>query len=164
MPWIKGMKIDSKSGIIITWSQGKLPGASKGASKAGSGAVSFNKATVCFNWLNSRTPNATDNGARTEDDIDEQTICKTIEALRKLVNSQRVTDGIVEGNSEVLKCVEDKHCLVVVMANDITDQKFKKNFLAKTTLCNANVIEIGTRDDLGVWLGHCKYDRHKKPT
>ena len=69
--WIKGMKIDSKSGIIITWSQGKLPGASKGASKAGNGGVSFNKATVCFNWLNSRPPNATDNGARTEEDIDE---------------------------------------------------------------------------------------------
>lgn len=29
---------------------------------------------------------------------------------------------------------------------------------------NANVIEIGTKDDLGVWLGHCKYDKAKKPT
>ena len=28
---------------------------------------------------------------------------------------------------------------------------------------NANVIEIGTKDDLGVWLGHCKYDKTKKP-
>ena len=88
---------------------------------------------------------------------------KTIEAIRKLINSQRISDGIVEGNNEVLKCVEDKHCLVVIMATDITDQKFKKNFLAKTAACNANVLEIGTRDDLGTWLGHCKFDRHKKP-
>ena len=28
---------------------------------------------------------------------------------------------------------------------------------------NANVIEIGTKDDLGVWLGHCKFDKTKKP-
>lgn len=54
--------------------------------------------------------------------------------------------------------------MCVVLATDCTDQKFKKNFLAKTTAFNANVIEIGTRDDLGVWLGHCKYDKHKKPT
>ena len=29
--------------------------------------------------------------------------------------------------------------------------------------CNANVIEIGTKEDLGVWLGHCKHDKNKKP-
>ena len=28
---------------------------------------------------------------------------------------------------------------------------------------NANVIEIGTKDDLGVWLGHCKFDKQKRP-
>ena len=25
------------------------------------------------------------------------------------------------------------------------------------------MIEIGTRDDLGAWLGHCKYNKHKEP-
>ena len=62
-----------------------------------------------------------------------------------------------------MKCVEEKTILLVVLATDITDQKFKKNFYAKATACNAQVIEIGTRDDLGAWLGHCKYDKHKNP-
>ena len=64
VPWIKGMKIDEKNGIIITWSQGKLPGANKGNSGS---SVSFNKATVCFNWLNSKPPQGNDNGARQEE-------------------------------------------------------------------------------------------------
>ena len=25
------------------------------------------------------------------------------------------------------------------------------------------MIEIGTKDDLGAWLGHCKYDKSKNP-
>ena len=63
----------------------------------------------------------------------------------------------------MIKCVQDKTILIVVMAKDITDQKFKKNFLAKAQSCNAQVVEIGTRDDLGAWLGHCKYDKQKNP-
>ena len=88
---------------------------------------------------------------------------KTVESVRKLIATQLAADGIVEGNNEVVKCVEDKNILLVVMATYITDLKFKKNFLAKAAACNANVIEVGTRDDLGAWLGHCKYDNHKKP-
>ena len=66
------MKIDSKSSIIITWSQGKYPGTSKGPNKMGNAAaVCFNKASVCFNWLNSRAPNGNDNGARPEVEVDE---------------------------------------------------------------------------------------------
>ena len=71
-PWIKGMKVDQNSGIIITWSQGRLPGASKGPNKLGNAAaLSFNKASVCFNWLNSRPPNGADSGARLEKEVDE---------------------------------------------------------------------------------------------
>ena len=88
---------------------------------------------------------------------------KTIDAVRKLITSQKQTDGIVEGNNEVIRCIEEKTILMVVMAVDIADQKFKKKFLAQAQSCSAQVIEIGTRDDLGAWLGHCKYDKHKKP-
>ena len=164
VPWIKGMKVDQKSGIIITWSQGKYPGASKGPNKLGNAAaVSFNKATVCFNWLNSRPPNGADSGARIEKQVDEQTMNKTIEAVNKLIRSQQETGGIVEGNNEVIKCVEEKTVLAVVIATDINDMKFKTKFMEKAEQNNANVIEIGTKDDLGVWLGHCKFDKQKRP-
>ncbi len=55
----------------MTWSQGRLPGANKGGGKIGGSAVCFNKATVSFNWLNSRPPNGSDNGARLEEEVDE---------------------------------------------------------------------------------------------
>lgn len=115
------MKVDQKSGIIITWSQGKLPGAGKGPAKAGASAMSFNKATVCFNWLNCRPPNGADSGASLEENIDESMINKTVEAVRKLINTQKHCEGIVEGTNEVLKCVESKTILFVVLATDITD-------------------------------------------
>jgi len=162
VPWIKGMKVDVRNSIIMTWSQGQLPGASKDGQKLGNGAT-FNKSSVCFNWLNSKPPNGSDNGARPEHDIDEQTVRNTIEAVRKLINQALLTQGIVEGTNEVLKCVEEKTILMVVMATDIADKKFVRNFLSKTTTLNTQVIEIGTRDDLGAWLGHCKYDRLKNP-
>ena len=60
-------------------------------------AVCFNKASVCFNWLNSRQPVGNDNGARPEEEIDEATVNKTTDAVRKLITSQKLTDGIVEG-------------------------------------------------------------------
>jgi len=78
---------------------------------------------------------------------------KTVDAVKKLINSQKLTNGIVEGHVEVMKCVEDKTILAVIMATDITDEKFKKNFMAKAATCNANVIEIGTKDELTLWLG-----------
>ena len=99
--------------------------------------MSFNKATVCFNWLNCRPPNGGDNGARLEETVDDATMNKTVEAIKKLIVSQKPCDGIIEGTNDILKSVEEKTILVVVLATDITDQKFKKNFLAKTSACNA---------------------------
>ena len=84
--WVKGMKVDVRNSIIITWSQGQLPGAAKAGTSRGMGnGVTFNKASVCFNWLNSRAPSGNDNGARVEADFDEQTMNKTIDALRKMI-------------------------------------------------------------------------------
>ena len=62
-----------------------------------------------------------------------------------------------------MNCIEQQNILVVVLAVDIPDKKFLDKFHAKVAEFNANVIEIGSRDDLGVWLGHCKYDKHKNP-
>ena len=52
-------------------------------------AVCFNKATVCFNWLNSRAPSGNDNGARPEHEVDDAVMNKTVDAVRKLINSQK---------------------------------------------------------------------------
>ena len=99
-----------------------MPGASKGPNKLGNAAaVCFNKASVCFNWLNSRMPNGDDDGGRAEEEFKEQEMNQTIEAVRKLITSQKATDGIVEGNNEVTKCMVDKTILCVVLAADITD-------------------------------------------
>lgn len=49
--------------------------------------MSFNKATVCFNWLNCRPPNGSDPGAAIEQTVDDATMNKTIDAVRKLINT-----------------------------------------------------------------------------
>lgn len=89
---------------------------------------------------------------------------KTIDALRKMIASQKQQlDGVVEGTEKVMTRIDEKNVLLVVIATDITDQKFLKNFHSKAAEFNTNVIEIGSRDDLGVWLGHCKFDKNKNP-
>lgn len=151
------MKIDHKSGIIITWSQGsKGGGQQKGQSRMGG------QASICFNYLNAGPPSAKGSGAKSEEEIDEAKISKAKDALRKLIESQKLSDGIVEGTAEVMRCVEEKNILMCVLAAD-AEPKFKKSFMAKAKACNAQFIEVGSRDELGTWLGHCKFDRHKRP-
>ena len=67
--------------------------------------------------------------------------------------------GLVKGLNEVCKALDRKEALLCVLAENCADAKYKKLI---TALCKSNnipLIEVEKREDLGEWLGQCKYDK-----
>ena len=69
----------------------------------------------------------------------------------------------MKGLNEVCKAIDRKQALLCVLAKDCDDAKYKKliEALAKSNGCP--VIPLDSRQDLGTWLGHCKYDKEMQP-
>merc|ERR1712151_572693 len=68
------------------------------------------------------------------------------DALKMVIKKSAANDGLVKGLNEVCKCLDRKQAILCILAEDCNDPKYKK------------LIEVEHRDDLGEWLGHCKYD------
>ena len=66
--------------------------------------------------------------------------------------------GLVKGLNEVCKCLDRKEAVLCVLAENCDDPKYKKLITALAKANNIPLIEMDSRDDLGEWLGLCKYD------
>lgn len=69
----------------------------------------------------------------------------------------------VKGLNEVCKCLDRKQAILCILAEDCNDPKYKKLVDALAKASNVPLIEVEKRDDLGEWLGHCKYDADGAP-
>ena len=67
--------------------------------------------------------------------------------------------GLVKGLNEVCKCLDRKEALLCVLADDCNDPKYKKLVTALAKANSIPLITVESRDNLGEWLGHCKYDK-----
>ena len=61
--------------------------------------------------------------------------------------------------NEVCKCLDRKEALLCVLADDCNDPKYKKLVTALAKANSIPLITVEKRDDVGEWLGHCKYDK-----
>ena len=52
----------------------------------------------------------------------------------------------MEGLAEITNALEDLDVTLIVMATDVTDAKFKKNFLNHAKISGVPVLECGTRE------------------
>ncbi len=50
-----------------------------------------------------------------------------------------------------------------MLADNCNDPKYKKLVTALAKSNGVPVITVENRDDIGVWLGHCKYDKEGNP-
>jgi small subunit ribosomal protein S12e len=75
------------------------------------------------------------------------------------VRSLDKDDGLVNGLNEVCKAVDRKEALICVLAEDCSDPKYAKLVTALAKANNVPLIQVEKRDELGEWLGHCKYDK-----
>lgn len=70
--------------------------------------------------------------------------------------------GLVKGLNEVCKALDRKEAVLCVLAENCDDPKYKKLITALAKTNNIPVITIENRNDIGEWLGHCKYDKEGK--
>ena len=61
--------------------------------------------------------------------------------------------------NEVCKALDRKEALICVLAENCSDPKYKKLVTALAKHNSIPLIEVEQREDLGEWLGHCKYDK-----
>ena len=70
--------------------------------------------------------------------------------------------GLVKGLNEVCKALYRKEAVLCVLADNCDDPKYKKLITALAKANNIPLINIEQRNDIGEWLGHCKYDKEGK--
>merc|ERR1711997_465612 len=85
------------------------------------------------------------------------------DAIKSVIKKSQANDGLVKGLNEVCKCLDRKQAILCVLAEDCNDPKYKKLVSALAKASNIPLIEVEKRDDLGEWLGHCKYDIEGQP-
>merc|ERR1712127_644979 len=98
-----------------------------------------------------------------QEPVEEEKADNIQDAIKSVIKKSQANDGLVEGLNEVCKSLDRKEALLAVLAEDCSDPKYKKLI---TALCKSNnipLIEVEARNDLGEWLGHCKYDIEGAP-
>merc|ERR1712007_264304 len=85
------------------------------------------------------------------------------DALKMVIKKSAANDGLVKGLNEVCKCLDRKQAILCVLAQDCEDPKYKKLVSALAKASNIPLVEVEHRNELGEWLGHCKYDIEGQP-
>mmetsp|Transcript_5434 Transcript_5434/g.3832 ORF Transcript_5434/g.3832 Transcript_5434/m.3832 type:complete len:145 (-) Transcript_5434:124-558(-) len=80
------------------------------------------------------------------------------DAIKSVIKVSQAVNGLVKGLNEVCKCLDRKEAVLCVLADNCDDPKYKKLITALAKANNIPLIEMESRDDLGEWLGLCKYD------
>ena len=80
-------------------------------------------------------------------------------ALKTVIKKSMAADGLVKGLTQVGKSLDRKDAMLCVLAKDCNDPKYKKLIMALAKQSNVPLIEVDSRDQLGEWVGQCKYDK-----
>ena len=67
--------------------------------------------------------------------------------------------GCVKGLNQVGKALDRKDAYLCILAKDCEDPKYKKLITALAKQNKIPLIEVDSRQELGQWLGQCKYDK-----
>ena len=83
-------------------------------------------------------------------------------ALAKVIKKAKLHDGVLHGLNEVVKSIDRKTALVVVLASDCQEAKYKKLIEAFAKQNSIPVIE-SKRQIMAEWVGYHKVDAEGKP-
>merc|ERR1712066_306350 len=104
-----------------------------------------------------------ENDVPAQEPVEEEKADNIKDAIKSVIKKSQANDGLVKGLNEVCKCLDRKQAILCVLAEDCNDPKYKKLVSALAKASNIPLIEVETRDELGEWLGHCKYDIEGQP-
>ena len=71
--------------------------------------------------------------------------------------------GLVKGLNQVGKALDRKDAYLCILAKDCDDPKYIKLITALAKQNKIPLIEVESRQELGQWLGQCKYDKEGVP-
>merc|ERR1711934_304834 len=94
-----------------------------------------------------------------QEPVEEEKVDSIRDAIKSVIKKSQANDGLVKGLNEVCKCLDRKQAVLCVLAEDCNDPKYKKLVTALAKSNNVPLIEVEKRDEVGEWLGHCKYDK-----
>ena len=69
------------------------------------------------------------------------------------------TLGLVKGLNQVGKALDKRSAYLCILADDCDDPKYKKLITCLAKQNKIPLITVEKRQDLGEWLGQCKYDK-----
>merc|ERR1711935_718093 len=81
------------------------------------------------------------------------------DAIKNVIKKSMGADGLVKGLNQVGKALDKKTAFLCVLADDCDDPKYKKLITALAKQNKIPLITVEKRQDLGEWLGQCKYDK-----
>merc|ERR1712166_880060 len=84
-------------------------------------------------------------------------------AIKNVILKSMAVDGLVKGLNQVGKALDRKDAYLCILAKDCDDPKYKKLITALAKQNKVPLIEVDSRQDLGLWLGQCKYDKDGVP-
>merc|ERR1712070_471188 len=94
----------------------------------------------------------------------EETKIDTINAaIKNVIQKSMAVDGCVKGLNQVGKALDRKDAYLCILAKDCEDPKYKKLITALAKQNKIPLIEVDHREELGQWLGQCKYDKEGVP-
>merc|ERR1712038_50587 len=100
-----------------------------------------------------------DNEVPRAEPVEEEKADNITDAIKSVIKKSQANDGLVKGLNEVCKALDRKQAILCVLAQDCDDPKYKKLVTALAKSSNIPLIEVEHRNDIGTWLGHCKYDK-----
>merc|ERR1712167_551513 len=95
----------------------------------------------------------------TMSDDEEQKFSPVMDALRKVIKKTMSHDGLVKGLNQVGKALDRKDAYLCILADDCDDPKYKKLITALAKQNKIPLMNVPKRQDLGEWVGQCKYDK-----
>merc|ERR1711990_553025 len=91
--------------------------------------------------------------------MEEEKLEPVQDALKKVIKKSMAADGLVKGLNQVGKALDRKDAYLCVLADDCDDPKYKKLITALAKQNKIPLMNIPKRQDLGEWVGQCKYDK-----
>merc|ERR1711935_1241227 len=91
--------------------------------------------------------------------VEEAKIDTINDAIKNVIKKSMAIDGLVKGLNQVGKALDTKQAYICILATDCDDPKYKKIITALAKQNKIPLIEVDSRNDLGEWLGQCKYDK-----
>ena len=89
----------------------------------------------------------------------EDTGNNLMNALKTVVKKSMAVDGLVKGLNQVGKALDRKEAHLCILAKDCDDPKYRKLISALAKQNKIPLIEVDSREELGEWVGQCKYDK-----